>query len=241
MERRLEQAAKRFFQQQRRTFGQGAGQALTPGETPPANVFDQALESALDAGAPAMAAAVQTAVEASLLAGMTATVVDLGGIGISFSLQNPRALAYLREYGALRVTQINETTRVEMRDLIVRMVEERATYDQVARAISARWSEMAVGKPQLHIDSRAHLIAVTEVGNAYEQGNQIVVQDMAGLGLAMEKHWLTVGDDRVSDGCAENEAAGWIPIDEPFPSGDDRPLRFPGCRCTTMYRRAGSG
>lgn len=67
------------------------------------------------------------------------------------------------------------------------------------------------------------------------------VKDMASLGLAMEKSWLTVGDNRVSDGCAENEGAGWIPLDEPFPSGDQAPLRFPGCRCTALYRRVGSG
>jgi hypothetical protein len=242
-ERSLRRAMETWFRQQQRTFDARAGQAVTPGETPFSSAFDAALEAALDAGKPAAAAAAQTAVEAALLLGAQAALADFGdvGLGIAFDLRNPRALAYLREYGAALVTQINETTREEMRDLIVRMVEERASYDQVAREISRRWAEMRIPKPQGHIDSRAHLIAVTEVGQAYEQGNLAAVQSMADLGLQMEKSWLTVGDDRVSDGCAENEAAGWIPLDEPFPSGDDRPLRFPGCRCTTMYRRAGSG
>lgn len=189
------------------------------------------------------AAAAQSAVESALLLGAEAAMADLGniGLGIAFDLRNPRAVAYLRDKGAALVTQINETTRAEMRDLIVNMIEERASYDQIAREISRRWAEMAIPKPQGHIDSRAHLIAVTEVGNAYEAGNLAAVQDMASLGLAMEKSWLTVGDDRVSDGCAENEGAGWIPLDEPFPSGDQAPLRFPGCRCTALYRRVGSG
>jgi hypothetical protein len=53
----------------------------------------------------------------------------------------------------------------------------------------------------------------------------------------MEKRWLTVGDDRVSDGCKDNQRAGWIALNDAFPSGDDRPLRFPGCRCVVQYRR----
>jgi hypothetical protein len=96
---------------------------------------------------------------------------------------------------------------------------------------------MAVGKPQQHIDSRAHLIAVTELGNAFEDGSLGAARRMAAMGLEMEKKWLTVGDQRVSEGCRTNQAAGWIPIDRPFPSGHDRPLRFPGCRCTAQYQR----
>lgn len=242
-ERGLRAAMERWFREQRRVFGERAGQAVTPGETPSSSAFDGALEAALLAGKPAAAAAAQSAVESALLLGAQAALADLGdiGLGIAFDLRNPRAVAYLQDKGAALVTQINETTQQEMRDLIVRMVEERASYDQVAREISRRWAEMAIPKPQGHIDSRAHLIAVTEVGQAYEQGNLAAVQDMASLGLAMEKSWLTVGDNRVSDDCAKNEGAGWIPLDEPFPSGDDRPLRFPGCRCTALYRRVGSG
>lgn len=108
----------------------------------------------------------------------------------------------------------------------------------MAQAISDRFVEFAVGRPQEHVESRAHLVAVTEVGDAYEHGNEIVVNDLAAAGLRMEKKWDTIGDGRVSDGCRENEQAGWIPIDEEFPSGDMRPLRFPGCRCTALYRRA---
>lgn len=234
----LRRALAVIFGKQAVAFDRTAGRALDPEQTPAASAFAGALEAGIAAGAPAMASALQDGAEASMLAGMRAAVGDLGGIGLSFDLHNPRAVAYLREYGAARVTQISETTRSEMQTLIANMVDDGSSYDQIARAIKRRWREMAIGKPQLHIDSRAHLIAVTEAGNAYEHGNLAVVQDMAGLGLPMEKYWQTVGDDRVSDGCAENEAAGWIPVADLFPSGDERPLRFPGCRCTGLYRRA---
>lgn len=237
LRRRLAQ----IFGRQAALFGEGVGQALYPGQTPATSAFAGPLEAGIAAGAPLMASAIQTGVEAAMLAGMSAAVGDLGGIGIAFDLHNPRAVAYLREYGAARVTQISSATRQEMQTLIANMVDDGSSYDQIAREIKRRWQEMSIGKPQQHIASRAHLIAVTEAGNAYEHGNLVVVQDMSGIGIQMEKFWQTVGDDRVSDGCAQNEGVGWIPVDEAFPSGDDSPLRFPGCRCTALYRRAGSG
>jgi hypothetical protein len=94
-----------------------------------------------------------------------------------------------------------------------------------------------MGMPQQHIDSRAHLVAVTETGNAYAEGQLEVAQELAAAGIEMEKAWITVGDDRVTEGCRENEAAGWIGLDDPFPSGHQRPLRFPGCRCDLLTRR----
>lgn len=107
----------------------------------------------------------------------------------------------------------------------------------MAREISSRFEEFAVGKPQQHIDSRAHLVAVTETAEAYEEGNRIAAKQIQQQGITMEKFWLTVKDNRVSDGCDENMDAGWIGIDEAFPSGHQRPPRFPGCRCDTLYRR----
>ena len=196
-----------------------------------------ATEAALSAGTPRMSRAVQVAVEGALEAGGQALAAEYG---ISFSLKNPRAVEYVRGYGAQLVTKVNDTTRAEIRDIVKRGTEEGWSYDQIAEEITDRFAEFAEGKPQLHIDSRAHLVAVTETGNAYEEGNRIVAQEMAAAGLTMEKKWLTVGDDRVSEGCRTIEAAGWIPLDEQFPSGHERPLRFPGCRCDCLYRRVRS-
>ena len=43
-----------------------------------------------------------------------------------------------------------------------------------------------------------------------------------------------------SDGCDENAAAGWLPLAAAFPSGHQRPLRFPGCRCDLLMRAVGA-
>ena len=165
------------------------------------------------------------------------------GMGVAFDLRHPYAERYLWEHGAVNVSNINKTTEDYIRTVVAHGAEEGWSYDRVARAISDRFEEFAVGKPQQHIDSRAHLVAVTEVGMAYEAGNRTVANSLSEMGLQMEKSWLTAGDNRVcSEECELNQNAapensGWIPIDEPFPSGHQQPLAHPACRCAALYRR----
>lgn len=182
---------------------------------------------------------IQALVEESLRVGAKATLAELGA-DIAFDVKNPRAVEFLQGYGADRVTMINETTRAEIKRLVTKAVAEGWSYDFTAAEISKRFSEFAVGKPQRHIDSRAHLIVTTESGEAYEQGNLIVGQDLQAAGIEMEKKWLTVQDSRVSALCRQNEAAGWIPLGSSFPSGHDRPLGHVACRCTALYQRVKS-
>jgi hypothetical protein len=179
---------------------------------------------------------IQAGISEALLAGAS-EVIGMVGVDYAFGLANPRAVAYLEAHGYGLISQIDSVTRGNIATIVNNGTAEGWSYNRVAREISSLYSEMAIGKPQQHIDSRAHLIAVTEAGNGYEEGNLTVVRDMEDAGLRMEKKWLTVGDDRVSDGCQANQDEGWIPVGHAFSSGHDRPLRFPGCRCTTEYRR----
>lgn len=160
------------------------------------------------------------------------------GMQLSFDVANPYAAAYLQAHGAAMVTNINETTRTAIQGLVTEGVENGWSYTKTAEELIHKYKEFAIGKPQEHIDGRAHLIAITETGNAYMEGQFALMDTMAGMGLPMEKAWVTMGDDRVSDECEENESAGWIAFDDPFPSGDMHPLRFPGCRCDMEERMA---
>jgi SPP1 gp7 family putative phage head morphogenesis protein len=128
-----------------------------------------------------------------------------------------------------RSKQIDATTFDGIRNLLTDGIAEGRSHSALAREIRQRFEGFT--------RDRAELIAVTEIGDAYSQGTLIQAGNLRDAGLDMEKSWLTVGDDRVSDGCADNEAAGWIDIDDDFPSGDDAPLRFPGCRCSLLTRR----
>ncbi len=177
-------------------------------------------------------------VQAALKAGGNQAIASFGMSDLFFGLANPGAIRYLDEVGGLRIRNIMETTRETIQTLLSQSAREGWSYDKLANAISDRFQEFAIGKPQEHIDSRAHLVAVTEIGDAYEQAGFLATSDLQAGGLRMEKSWVTAGDNKVSDGCAENEAEGWIPFEQAHASGHMHPLRFPGCRCDEIYRRA---
>lgn len=157
--------------------------------------------------------------------------------GLNFSLTNPRAVSYTETHAAEAIAGIDDTSKADIRRLVALAVEHGTSYADLARQIKARYHQYAVGVPQKHIRSRAELIAVTEVGNGYQAGNFAAARMLEDDGLTLEKYWFNSGDDRVSDGCKANTAANWIDLNEAFPSGDMTPLRFPGCRCATQYRR----
>ncbi len=171
----------------------------------------------------------------ALESGALATIADLG-IAASFSLENPLATAYLEQRGAELVTQINETTRGRLRTIMTNGARKGTAYSKIATQIVDQFADMGGLKPQAHIRNRAELIAVTELGNAYEEAGSIVSRDFTRGGVPIEKFWSTIGDNRVTPLCIGNAAVGWIPESASFPSGHTRPLRFPGCRCATIRR-----
>ncbi|MBN1165498.1 MAG: hypothetical protein JXA44_00025 [Methanospirillaceae archaeon] len=79
-------------------------------------------------------------------------------------------------------------------------------------------------------------MAITEIRDGYETSKTGVRDKLEDRGWNVLKRWSTMGNDRVSDGCQANEAAGWIPNKEEFPSGHMQPPRFPGCRCNCQSR-----
>lgn len=147
------------------------------------------------------------------------------------SLPNLRAQEYAEKHAAEAVTQINDTTRKEIARIVSDGVKSGSSYNDIAKAIKDKFEEFAVPMPQKHVSNRAVLVAVTELANAYCEANAQVGNYLQDNGVKMMKAWQTLEDDRVSDGCKENERVGWIPINKEFPSGHMHPPRFPGCRC----------
>ena len=147
------------------------------------------------------------------------------------SLPNLRAQEYAKKHAAEAVTQINDTTRKEIARIVSNGVKSGSSYNDIAKDIKDKFKDFAVPMPQKHVPNRAVLVAVTELANAYCEGNAQVGNYLQDNGVKMMKAWQTLEDDRVSDGCKENERVGWIPINKEFPSGHMHPPRFPGCRC----------
>lgn len=184
----------------------------------------------------------QTALARILAQAFRDAGVDLGrdmNVGPDFEMPVDRPLSIMLERAGDRITRINETTRDAVREILTTGIAERKSYQQVARELRAKFREFSTPARQRHIRDRAELIAITEVGQAYVDGQLDVAARLQARGIAMEKSWLTVGDSRVSEGCAANGAAGWILLDSAFPSGHPAPLRFPGCRCALQLRQRG--
>ena len=159
-------------------------------------------------------------------------------LAVAFDVKNPEAVSWLGNHAAEMVTKVNETTRSQIASIVTQSVDEGWSYNRTAKEIRGRFNEFAVGKPQLHIQSRAHLVAVTESANAYEYSTYQTAKGLQSMGLQMEKSWLTVGDSRVTEECHANQEQGWLDIDKQFQSGSMNQQRFPGCRCTSLHQVA---
>jgi len=106
------------------------------------------------------------------------------------------------------------------------------------------WRTIALGELSdaklREFERRPQRSRVDEAGTTYIQRQMSTAQWLQDEGLPMEKLWVSVGDDSVCDVCRSNEVAGWIRLDDLFPSGHDGPLAHPGCRCDLHSRRMGA-
>jgi hypothetical protein len=243
-EARLEKAMQKAFKRQGNLFAEGFdalkpvkeaegdGLIIVPEEW--RELFDAiAGETVSDFVDP-----IQSEAEDGVLKAGQALIQSIG-VKVVWNLQNERAIAYLDEYAAKRVAELNQVTKERIATIIRQGNKAGWSYDKVARAIIAEFEAYAAPRSQKHIQTRAHLIAVTEVGEAYTNGAYGAAEEIEATGIEMEKSWLTSGDDRVSSGCLINGSEEWIPLKQAHKSGDLHPLRFPGCRCDELYRRKG--
>lgn len=234
--RRAEAAMGRMFRRQGRTLLRELAkrrQVFTE------SAEDDAIMAAFDAAAndPEMMAWLETYGSAAFAEAMMATGTFLA-LDAAFELPFPEATTYARRRSAELVRGLDATTRESLRTMVATATEKGWSYNRLAAEIRLKFDGFAGKMPQQHIQTRAHMVAVTELGQAYEEGNAAAAKAVQAVGIALEKAWLTVGDDRVDPSCSANEGAGWIPLDDPFPSGVMHPLDHPGCRCAGLTRRA---
>jgi len=233
---RAERQLGTLFRKQGRLMAANLRLAAVFRESAESEAGDRAFDSAADATRPEMTAWAEETVGAAFEAALDATGVFLG-IDSSFELPFPEAERYASRRSAELVRGLNATSRERMRGLVARAVEEGWSYDRLAKEIRLTFDGFAAARPQKHIQTRSHLVAVTEMGQAYEEGSAAIARTVQAAGVALEKAWLTAGDDRLESLCLSNEGAGWIDFDDPFPSGHMHPLAHPACRCTGLSRR----
>jgi uncharacterized protein with gpF-like domain len=199
------------------------------------NAFQRAVDKTLQL----FTGPIDSATTTSLLRGAKRLIATVKG-GIAFDLKNTRAQAYLKANpAAAKVAGINDTTREAIAGLVEKAVTNGTSYDDLAKQITQRFEDFSAPRPHEHARTRAQLVAIQEVGQAYVDGAKMAGQELADAGVDLEKHWSSVGDAKVDpDICAPNDAQGWIPFDEDFQSGHSAPLGHVGCRCDLMVRRA---
>ena len=151
---------------------------------------------------------------------------------INFSLDNPRAIIFIKEHGEELLPGFEKNTRIQLVNILLKAMDEGWSYNRTAQVISNQL-------PNIKFEQAAQ-IANSVIGNAYEESNMIIARDMQSAGLQMVKFWDTVGDGHVCDKCKQNEKVGWISLNSPFPTGHQRPLAHDGCRCNMKTKRFGS-
>jgi SPP1 gp7 family putative phage head morphogenesis protein len=213
------------------TVGLGRTRLREADDPPELPDLELMLEELIKAGAATSAIVddvLQGMLEQAMEAGADAAIQG-AGVSLSFDLGSDAAVEYIKKNAAELVSGINETSRVALRDLIAADVKAGKTYTTLADDIRTMFNDWS--------DSRSKTIAVTEMGNAFEEGGLLAAQSLEAAGLQMQKSWLTAGDDKVESVCEDNAADGWISLGEDFSSGDPRPLAHPNCRCTMLTRR----
>lgn len=167
--------------------------------------------------------------------------LKLTQFGISFDLKNQKAIDFLNAKKNLELSNksgnIHSTTKDAINKILLDAAKSGQSYQETAKLI------MEQGEAGVFSPARAQLIATREIGVAYETGNNIPVKDFQEKypDRPIKKWWRTVGDDKVTPECQENQDvsddSGGLELDAFFPSGDLTAPRAgnPRCRCHTEY------
>ncbi len=159
--------------------------------------------------------------EGTLKAGYNVLATDLDIVG---SVKDDAVAAWLRDHSLEKLTGgLDETTVERLRNALADAYREGADFDGLVRTVTDTYADFA--------DSRAETIAQTELNSAYNAGRHALGVD---LGFN-EKSWALESLNPCPV-CIENALEGWIPIDEPFPSGDMLAVAHPSCYCSNDFR-----
>ena len=117
---------------------------------------------------------------------------------------------------------IEETTRDDLRNMITQAIDEGWSTGRLGNEIEDAFA---------FSEARADMIARTEIKMADSAGSMIGYRES---GVVSTKTWQLSNEHADDDECDENADEGAIPLDEPFPSGDDTAPGHPNCKCDVV-------
>jgi hypothetical protein len=117
---------------------------------------------------------------------------------------------------------ITDTTRTMLRQIIE---------DSFRRSSSIAELTEALEQAGVFSNARAKLIARTEINRAQSGAHY---QTWLKSRVVKGTRWMVSNAHDQDDECDENEEAGFVPLGEPYPSGDLYPPAHPNCCCTAV-------
>lgn len=119
---------------------------------------------------------------------------------------------------------VAQTTREEIRQIIVRALVDGMTPAEVETAIKNSLAFSA---------TRAEMIARTELASAHVQGALAAARRS---GVVMSKYSMLGSEHDIDDECDANADAGEVGLEEAFPSGHSGPPYHPNCVCAVGFK-----
>jgi hypothetical protein len=127
-----------------------------------------------------------------------------------------QAIRYAQQLAARLITQMDEETKAQIRQLIAEAIRGKKGVEGLATDLRKLLTDMSV--------YRSRLIARTETCDALEQAFMDRSRAMGVTGKA----WVTYDPCEI---CRANEEEGDVPLEHTFSSGHIRPPAHPNCRC----------
>lgn len=155
--------------------------------------------------------------------------------GMDFSVPTSPARVYLNALENLHLSQrqgsISATTENEVRSIVVQWVQKMKSKEEIVEEIQKL--------SKVFWKNRADLIAINQIGKAFQYGNFVGMKEYYDAGYLTLKEWSTVGDNRVTKTHTQNQSDWYRELNEVFSgTGDLMPPASdnPRCRCSLVYR-----
>jgi len=147
--------------------------------------------------------------------------------GIPIAYEGPpieQAISWAEKHCATLVTRMDEETKSQLAKVIRDGIENKRGIPGLQRDIKNQFTDMS--------RYRSQMIARTETADALSSASLDRMKDMGIDG----KEWVWPGNSDCGI-CADNQAAGIIPVNQAFPSGDMAPPAHPNCQCALAPAR----
>ena len=156
-----------------------------------------------------------------------------GWFSINWWLKNDEASIYIQNLQDLHLSQrkwsISRTTKLWILEILQEWVDEWLSNSQIAKRISEK-------DPFIFSKARWELIAVQEIGRAYEYWNYLPMKQLKDKWEIVKKKWITAWDEKVRPEHRKNWEDNWIDLEIPFSWTQSKiaPTWF-RCRCSVVY------